>query len=313
MIAFAQATNFKAPPLPQLVEIVNKPHLGHTHTLVCEKANKRLKETVLRESTSNVLSGVRAWEELQSSKLLEKMGRQELTTSSHASAPPFSEFSKLFGPTVAIESATPTEAQAKEKVKRLAEKEKIAKVKTDKFVTFTPASEQEIVAEGFLMQTMLENKCWYRAADAFHAGLLPKHTVVRDTSTKESFWVENSYKVAAMLWPVKQVKLSLWAKDLTVSCVIFACEFDISHWECIPTRYCSPMQLIIEDLGKSVYSFPLICFSKRRKRYVFCVFSLGPFHFTNYVWGLGGVTEEYLASWLLSYRWKVFVWGHMLV
>ena len=249
VIAFLMTTDFQLPIAPELLHWLVEVFEHWAASLVNEKANKRLKETVLRESPSQLIRSVRLWMELTQCGLIEEELRDPITAETSAPPPPQEYFEKLFKPTVTdTTSQKLTSTQRVEDQERKKWRAEIDKVRTTPFNTFNPGSQPELYAEQILFRICDQNDTWLKIHDAWKSALLPEGYLVREKAKDLMYVVELALKSAVVLWPCKSVEPGLYTKDLTIKGLDWSCIFDLDEWEILPTRYASPLRLFSQDL-----------------------------------------------------------------
>ena len=246
LIAFGQVTDFKSPPSPQLLNMMRKKVKGWSTSLINEDANKRLKETVLRESPSLLIKSVRLWLELIDSALLKTYRENDVTIDTCAQPPANDDFERIFRRT-ATDVLKCNDSEKVEHARIAKWHAEIGKIKTVKFHTFNPGSEPELYAEMVLMRICTANENWIRVPDAWRSGLLPEGCLIERIASEEKFIVEKRCKVAAALWPAKRLKPMLYTKELSEYSLTWAVVFDLAEWRVYPTSYISPLHLFSED------------------------------------------------------------------
>ena len=246
LIAFAQVTDYKSPPSPQLLAMMRKKVKGWASSLINEDANKRLKETVLRESPSQLIKSVRLWLELIDSALLSTYKETDVTIDTCAQPPDNEDFERIFRRTSTnVAKCTIAENLENERIKKW--HAEIQKIKTVKFHTFNPGSEPELYAEMVLMRICTANDNWISVPDAWRSGLLPEGCLVERIASEEKFIVEKRCKVAVALWPAKQLQVGLYTKECSDYSLVWAVVFKLEEWRLYPTRYISPLNLFSKD------------------------------------------------------------------
>ena len=116
-----------------------------------------------------------------------------------------------------------------------------------KWSSYTPASEQEMYAETFLMRVLNEENCWHLVDSAWKSGLTPEGSLVRFgvQPEPEPMFVIRTYRVAFVGWPAKQLAPNLWAHDLEAD-LTWRTVFDFEAWGVLPTEAVSPLHLYLE-------------------------------------------------------------------
>lgn len=127
-------------------------------------------------------------------------------------------------------------------------KNKIEEVRTDyTWNTHTPASEQELYAEMFLMTTLYKKDLFHRADDAWQAELMPLGGLVRRKSDECTVFVVRNYSVACLCWPAKMSLWNIWTHDESASSLMWLEVLDINDFEEIPLDTVCPMHMFVLD------------------------------------------------------------------
>ena len=79
LIVFCRSVGWSFPLPWQLIEMLRRNFRCYLHSLMNEEANNHLVATCLKEAPTKVIGGVRAWEELNGCKLIERFGRKKMS------------------------------------------------------------------------------------------------------------------------------------------------------------------------------------------------------------------------------------------
>ena len=123
-----------------------------------------------------------------------------------------------------------------------------AAVKDEKrFVSFTPESEQSLVAELRFVRLLMAARFWHKASDAWVTALLPKGGLIRVKKTGEFAFVLKAYDCASLCWPATMVAPNVWEKSDTMQTLRWETIFNDSEVEVLPTAYRSPTHSFLEE------------------------------------------------------------------
>ena len=180
------------------------------------KSTAHTSSTVLQ-----VLKAVRQWATLVGHNVIEEFRRNEVEATSTAMVDRDRwKLAALFQDPGATRTANPAAtSQEKERVaKRNKLLESTERVKDEKkFVAFTPASEQLLVAELRLLRHLHAHDMWARANDAWITSLLPVGGLIRIKSVKVYAFVLKTNECAALTWPAEEVVRHVWRKKAAIS------------------------------------------------------------------------------------------------
>ena len=158
-VAFLLATKCECVIRP--LRVLLRRHLcAYIHSLHNEKVHKRMKAVAIREAPNQLIKGVRLWNEMVDSKVLEESNRQTVEVNTFAPPPPDADMEKLFHKWSPQKSETLTDEQRAEQEMRLKFKAKTKSLvgTNGGFDTFNPTSQQEAIAEHLLFKAINRNK-----------------------------------------------------------------------------------------------------------------------------------------------------------
>ena len=72
------------------------------------------------------------------------------------------------------------------------------------WTTFTPASEQELIAESSMLATLYKNDSWDEVGHSQRSSFLTEGTLIHDISANEAMFIIRAYAVACLFkvsWP----------------------------------------------------------------------------------------------------------------
>ena len=200
---------------------------------------------------TQVSRSIRLWERLSTEGVIEEFERDEITPSSNAEPERGNVWTDcLFADAQAERTADPAApSQEQDRIRRRNKFLKTtAAVKDEKhFVTFTPESEQSLVAELRFIRLLRAGRLWIKASDAWVTALLPKGALIRVKKTGEFAFVLKAYDCASLCWPATMVAPSVWEKSLTMQTLRWETIFNDSEVEVLPTAYRSPTHSFLED------------------------------------------------------------------
>ena len=87
VILFCMATGWKFPLPWQLITLLRRNFRGYLHSLMNKEVNKHLVATCLKDSPTKVIGYIRAWQELNDCKLIERFGRKNVPMATLANPP----------------------------------------------------------------------------------------------------------------------------------------------------------------------------------------------------------------------------------
>ena len=168
---------------------------GYLHSLMNEEANKHLVATCLKEAPTKVIGGVRAWEELNGCKLIERFGRKNVHIESLANPPAQADFRKFFEATIPDPSKAKTPTEEASEAARQKWKAELNRVTDDKlkYTLYTPYSQAEIQAESMLFRVFNQDNLWHHVGDVWRSALMPEGQVLKEMDTGEHFMLERAF------------------------------------------------------------------------------------------------------------------------
>jgi hypothetical protein len=117
------------------------------------------------------------------------------------------------------------------------------------WTTFTPASEQELIAESSMLATLYKNDSWDEVGHSQRSSFLTEGTLIHDISANEAMFIIRAYSVACLVWPAKEVDKGVWIADPLLARMELRSFFDLTNLREIPLNFASPLRLHIEAIG----------------------------------------------------------------
>ena len=219
---------------------------GRGHGTGLHTSTAHASSTVLK-----VLKAVRQWDNLVGHHVIEEFCRNEIETTSTAMNDRQCNLAGVFedpGPTRTVNPAATSQEQ-ETVAKRNKLLESTQRVKDEKkFVAFTPASEQVLVAELRLLRHLHAHNMWAKANDAWITSFLPVGGLIRIKSAKVSAFVLKTNECAALTWPAEEVARHVWRKSAAISQLEWRVVFSPDDVEVFPTRYWFPLHARLKGL-----------------------------------------------------------------
>ena len=110
------------------------------------------------------------------------------------------------------------------------------------FLTFTPESEQNLVAELEFMKVLHEQDKWDSSQKAYITGFLPVGGLVRFKASKEVLFVMKTYHCAALCWPAEEARPTVWRQARNCQSVVWKVIFSADEVEVLPVTWQSPLR-----------------------------------------------------------------------
>lgn len=187
--------------------------------------------------------------------MIEEFERTEVTPAGDGDpAPTNAEFAQLFvdapRQTPIVDPTASSQAQKVMEADAAFHKAMLDVKDERKFTGFTPKSEQELVAEAFLLEELSERNVWDKADDAWQAGLFSENQLYRrKRDSRDVFYVCKTYQAALVTWPAVKGGMNIWEPNQDVEELVWRVIFNHEDYEEIPTEYVSPLHVHLQVLS----------------------------------------------------------------
>lgn len=123
--------------------------------------------------------------------------------------------------------------------------------KNDKFLTYTPRSEQELFAELHMMREVYKAKKPWIADDSWRSAFMVQGTLVCEKDTGVHYFVVRQFRCAVLLWPAEQREINLFSRSTKATSLVWKTCFEFDKWDVLEASVLSPLALLLEDSCKT--------------------------------------------------------------
>jgi len=203
---------------------------GMGQSLVCEKANKELRDSETRDNSSKALSRIRRWEQLVNKDLVGAFGHTPLATSAALPVPSRESFDHMFRHSSQVTELTaPLHTIMKEK----------------DWESYSPHSIRRLYGEMALMVQAYERKSAELVTESWRTWFLPEFTMVveRSPESTEGHFVLCNLGSAVVTWPCRRIghAIVLEENPAKVKELKFKSTSSFNNVYVLPCAACSPL------------------------------------------------------------------------